>query len=45
MKRLLITGVSGLLDKPGAEAIGKGYLVIGWTNTRQLKNAPLNKKR
>ena len=45
MKRLLITGVSGLLGINLAfEAIGKGYQVIGWTNTRQLKNAPFEQE-
>lgn len=45
MKRLLITGVSGLLGiNLALEAIGKGYQVIGWTNTRQLKNPPFEQE-
>lgn len=45
MKRLLITGVSGLLGiNLALEAIGKGYQVIGWTNSRQLKNAPFEQE-
>jgi dTDP-4-dehydrorhamnose reductase len=45
MKRLLITGVSGLLGiNLALEAIGKGYQVIGWTNSRQLKNLPFEQE-
>lgn len=41
MTRLLITGVSGLLGiNLALEAVQNGYDVVGWTNSRTLKNTP-----
>ena len=41
MTRLLITGVSGLLGiNLALEAVQQGFDVVGWTNSRTLKNMP-----
>ena len=41
MARLLVTGVSGLLGvNLTLKAIEKGFDVVGWSNTRRLKNTP-----
>jgi dTDP-4-dehydrorhamnose reductase len=41
MTRLLITGVSGLLGVNLAlEAVDRGFEVLGWSNSRALKNTP-----
>lgn len=45
MTRLLITGVSGLLGiNLALEAVQHGFDVIGWTNSRSLKNAPFQQE-
>ena len=41
MTRLLVTGVSGLLGiNLALEAVQQGFDVVGWTNSRTLKNMP-----
>jgi dTDP-4-dehydrorhamnose reductase len=41
MKRLLVTGVTGLLGiNLALDAVKKGYQVLGWVNTRRLKGVP-----
>ena len=41
MTRLLVTGVSGLLGiNLALKAIEKGFDVVGWSNSRRLKNIP-----
>lgn len=41
MKRLLVTGVTGLLGiNLALDAVKRGYEVLGWVNTRRLKGVP-----
>lgn len=45
MTRLLITGVSGLLGiNLALIAARKGYEVVGWTNSRELKDVPFQQE-
>ncbi len=45
MARLLITGVSGLLGiNLALEAVQNGFDVVGWTNSRTLKNTPFQQE-
>jgi len=45
MTRLLITGVSGLLGiNLALVAAQKGYEVLGWTNSRELKDVPFQQE-
>ena len=41
MKRLLVTGVTGLLGiNLALDAVKRGYEVLGWVNTRRLEGVP-----
>lgn len=45
MSRLLITGVSGLLGiNLALEAVQQGFEVVGWMNSRTLKNTPFQQE-
>jgi len=45
MTRLLITGVSGLLGiNLALEAVQQGFDVVGWSNSRNLKNTPFQQE-
>lgn len=45
MTRLLITGVSGLLGiNLALLAAQRGYEVVGWSNSRELKNLPFDQE-
>lgn len=45
MTRLLVTGVSGLLGiNLALEAVSQGFDVVGWTNSRTLKNTPFQQE-
>lgn len=45
MTRLLVTGVSGLLGiNLALEAIQQGFDVVGWSNSRTLKNTPFQQE-
>ena len=45
MTRLLVTGVSGLLGiNLALEAVQQGFEVVGWSNSRTLKNTPFQQE-
>ena len=45
MTRLLVTGVSGLLGiNLALEAVQQGFEVVGWMNSRTLKNTPFQQE-